>query len=190
MTIHLKPELEALIQKDGERGPYSSADEFVAQAVQMLHEHEQWLADGPSLGRQRLDLSKLPVRFWTLPRYPNYMIVYNPARSPSRSVASSPGCATSRVCSNPRQMRGVDRCAATVGAWQQDSEYKIWQLQLRGLNTLIRKGLAHSGASFPGPPDGHPGYILPATRWRSLLSKSSPCNLTVWRYACTAKAGG
>ena len=45
MTIHLKPELEALIQKDVERGPYQSADEFVAQAVQMLHEHEQWLAD-------------------------------------------------------------------------------------------------------------------------------------------------
>ena len=45
MTIHLKPELEALIQEDVERGPYQSADEFVAQAVQMLHEHEQWLAD-------------------------------------------------------------------------------------------------------------------------------------------------
>jgi putative addiction module CopG family antidote len=45
MTIHLKPELEALIQEDVERGPYRSADEFVAQAVQMLHEHEQWLAD-------------------------------------------------------------------------------------------------------------------------------------------------
>jgi putative addiction module CopG family antidote len=45
MTIHLKPELEALIQEDLERGPYQSADEFVALAVQMLHEHEQWLAD-------------------------------------------------------------------------------------------------------------------------------------------------
>ena len=45
MTIRLKPELEALIQQDVARGPYQSADEFVAQAVQMLHEHEQWLAD-------------------------------------------------------------------------------------------------------------------------------------------------
>ncbi|MGH9645863.1 MAG: ribbon-helix-helix domain-containing protein [Bryobacteraceae bacterium] len=45
MTIHLKPELEALIQKDVERGPYQSADEFVEQAVQMLHEQEQWLAE-------------------------------------------------------------------------------------------------------------------------------------------------
>ena len=45
MTIRLRPELEALIQKDVERGPYRSADEFVEQAVQMLHEQEQWLAD-------------------------------------------------------------------------------------------------------------------------------------------------
>ena len=51
MTIHLRPELEALIQEDLERGPYQSADEFVAQAVQMLHEHEQWLAD------QRADIA-------------------------------------------------------------------------------------------------------------------------------------
>ena len=48
MTIHLKPELEALIKEDVERGPYQSVDEFVAQAVQMLHEHEQWLADNRS----------------------------------------------------------------------------------------------------------------------------------------------
>ena len=45
MTIHLKPELEALIKEDVERGPYQSADEYVAQAVQMLHAHERWLAD-------------------------------------------------------------------------------------------------------------------------------------------------
>jgi antitoxin ParD1/3/4 len=44
MTIHLKPELEALIKEDVERGPYQSADEYVAQAVQMLHAHQRWLA--------------------------------------------------------------------------------------------------------------------------------------------------
>jgi len=45
MTIHLKPEIEALIQKDLERGPYRSADEFVERAVQMLHEEEALLAN-------------------------------------------------------------------------------------------------------------------------------------------------
>jgi antitoxin ParD1/3/4 len=44
MTIHLKPELEQLIQKDVQRGPYQSVDEFVECAVQMLHEQEEWLS--------------------------------------------------------------------------------------------------------------------------------------------------
>ena len=45
MTIHLKPEVEALVQKDVERGAYRSADEFVERAVEMLHEQEEWLAE-------------------------------------------------------------------------------------------------------------------------------------------------
>ena len=44
MTIHLKPELEALIQKDVERGHYQSVGEFVERAVHMLHEEEALLA--------------------------------------------------------------------------------------------------------------------------------------------------
>ena len=45
MTIHLKPELEAVIQQDVERGPYQTAEEFVERAIQMLHDQEQWLAE-------------------------------------------------------------------------------------------------------------------------------------------------
>jgi len=45
MAIQLKPELEALIQRDVERGPYESAEEFVERAVRMLHEQEEWLAE-------------------------------------------------------------------------------------------------------------------------------------------------
>jgi Arc/MetJ-type ribon-helix-helix transcriptional regulator len=44
MTIHIKPELEQLIQKDVERGPYQTMDEFVERAVHMLHEQEEWLS--------------------------------------------------------------------------------------------------------------------------------------------------
>ena len=44
MTIHLKPELEQLIQKDVQRGPYQTVDEFVECAIQMLHEQEEWLS--------------------------------------------------------------------------------------------------------------------------------------------------
>ena len=42
------------------------------------------LAERPLQGHLRRDLTDLPVRFWTLPKYPNYMIVYNPdARPPA-----------------------------------------------------------------------------------------------------------
>ena len=44
MTIHLKPELEQLIRKDVERGPYQTMDEFVERALHMLHEQEEWLS--------------------------------------------------------------------------------------------------------------------------------------------------
>jgi antitoxin ParD1/3/4 len=44
MTIHLTPELEQLIQKDVERRPCQTLDEFVERAVQMLHKQEDWLS--------------------------------------------------------------------------------------------------------------------------------------------------
>ena len=44
MEIRLRPELEALIHEDVERGPYQTVDDFVERAVAMLHEHEAWLA--------------------------------------------------------------------------------------------------------------------------------------------------
>jgi antitoxin ParD1/3/4 len=44
MTIKLKPELETLIKRDVQRGPYRSVEEFVESAVSMLHEQEEWLA--------------------------------------------------------------------------------------------------------------------------------------------------
>ena len=40
------------------------------------------LAKGPLQGHVRRGLTKLPVRFWTVPKYPNYMIVYKPDSRP------------------------------------------------------------------------------------------------------------
>lgn len=45
MEIRLRPELEALIREDLERGPYRTVDEFVERAVALLHEQENWLAE-------------------------------------------------------------------------------------------------------------------------------------------------
>lgn len=44
MEIRLRPEVEALIRQDVERGPYQTIDEFVERAVALLHEQEAWLA--------------------------------------------------------------------------------------------------------------------------------------------------
>jgi putative addiction module CopG family antidote len=44
VTIHLPAELERLILEDVQRGPYRTVDEFLEQAVRLLHEQEDWLA--------------------------------------------------------------------------------------------------------------------------------------------------
>lgn len=45
MEIRLRPELEALIRQDVQRGPYRTVDEFVERSVATLHEQEAWLAN-------------------------------------------------------------------------------------------------------------------------------------------------
>jgi putative addiction module CopG family antidote len=55
MTIRLEPELEALIQRDVERGPYQSVDEFVERAVQMLHEEEVLLANDRQVIHEKIE---------------------------------------------------------------------------------------------------------------------------------------
>ncbi len=44
MEIRLRPELEALIRQDVQRGAYQTVDEYIEHAVAMLHEQEAWLA--------------------------------------------------------------------------------------------------------------------------------------------------
>jgi Arc/MetJ-type ribon-helix-helix transcriptional regulator len=44
MDIRLKPELEAMIQEDLSRGPYTSAEDLIEQAISQLHEREDYLA--------------------------------------------------------------------------------------------------------------------------------------------------
>ncbi|MGA2716237.1 MAG: type II toxin-antitoxin system RelE/ParE family toxin [Bryobacteraceae bacterium] len=44
------------------------------------------LAESPLCGHTRTDLTPLPVRLWTVPRFPNYVVVYDPATKPLRIV--------------------------------------------------------------------------------------------------------
>ncbi len=54
MEIRLRPEIEALVREDVERGPYQTVDEFVERAVAMLHEQEAWLAEHRSEIKNRI----------------------------------------------------------------------------------------------------------------------------------------
>lgn len=44
------------------------------------------LVDSPLIGVVRADLTALPVRFWLVPAFPNYFIVYDPATAPLRVI--------------------------------------------------------------------------------------------------------
>jgi plasmid stabilization system protein ParE len=45
-----------------------------------------FLCSAPQAGHVRLDLTHRPVRFWTVPRFPNYVIVYDPDSHPLRII--------------------------------------------------------------------------------------------------------
>lgn len=45
------------------------------------------LAKHPLMGTKRQDITSLPVRFWTLPKFSNYVIVYRPDTAPLQVVA-------------------------------------------------------------------------------------------------------
>ena len=45
------------------------------------------LARYPLLGSRRTEITPLPVRFWTVTRFPNYIVVYRPDTQPLQVVA-------------------------------------------------------------------------------------------------------
>lgn len=44
------------------------------------------LASNPQIGHSRQDLTSMSVRFWTIPRLSNYVIVYDPASLPLQVI--------------------------------------------------------------------------------------------------------
>jgi plasmid stabilization system protein ParE len=62
--------------------------EAVADRVeQAIYDACAFLAQGPSRGHTRPDLTTRSLRFWTLSRYPNYTVVYRPETTPLQIVA-------------------------------------------------------------------------------------------------------
>jgi len=45
------------------------------------------LAKRPLMGTKRQDVTTLPLRFWTVTKFPNYVIVYRPEPAPLQVIA-------------------------------------------------------------------------------------------------------
>lgn len=56
------------------------------------------LANSPLAGTVRKDLTSLPVRFWLVPSFPNYFIVYDPETKPLQII---------RILHRARNIRSV-----------------------------------------------------------------------------------
>ncbi len=67
---------------------YIAADnpEAAGRVENAIYEACARIAQMPLAGQVRKDLTALPLRFWTLARYPNYLIVYDPAATPLQII--------------------------------------------------------------------------------------------------------
>lgn len=61
--------------------------EAADRVEQAIYDACALLAKAPWSGHVRQDVTNRPLRFWTLVRYPNYIIVYLPEEKPLRVVA-------------------------------------------------------------------------------------------------------
>lgn len=52
--------------------------EAADRVEEAIYEACEMLARSPLAGTVRKDLTTLPVRFWLVPQFPNYFIVYDP----------------------------------------------------------------------------------------------------------------
>jgi antitoxin ParD1/3/4 len=64
-------------------GNRDAADRVEAEIVATCRR----LAKHPLMGTKRQDITPKPVRFWTVTKYPNYVIVYRPGTAPLQVVA-------------------------------------------------------------------------------------------------------
>jgi plasmid stabilization system protein ParE len=51
-----------------------------------IHNACAFLAEGPLRGRTRKEITQLPLRFWTVQAFPNYIIVYDPQSNPLQII--------------------------------------------------------------------------------------------------------
>lgn len=77
LTSLAKEDLFAILDYIAARNP-SAADRVEAAILESF----DLLASTPLAGHIRPDLTQHPVRFWTVTRFSNYLIVYDPSSNP------------------------------------------------------------------------------------------------------------
>ena len=60
--------------------------EAADRVLEAIYDACAFLAKAPLRGHSRTDLTKLPVRFWTLVPFRKYVIVYSPADKPLKII--------------------------------------------------------------------------------------------------------
>jgi plasmid stabilization system protein ParE len=63
------------------------SEETANRVEQAIYDACAFVAEAPTRGHSRSDLTSRSLRFWTLTRYPNYTVVYRPETSPLQVVA-------------------------------------------------------------------------------------------------------
>jgi plasmid stabilization system protein ParE len=63
------------------------SEENANRVEQAIYEACAFVAEGPTRGHSRRNLTSRSLRFWTLIRYPNYTVVYRPETTPLQIVA-------------------------------------------------------------------------------------------------------
>jgi antitoxin ParD1/3/4 len=57
MEIRLSPELAQIVESDVANGRYASVEEYVEEAVGLLHEREEWFAESSAEEKAKLEAS-------------------------------------------------------------------------------------------------------------------------------------
>ena len=81
LTPQALDDLDAIWSYIAEDNP-SAADRVEQALFKAFHT----LALHPLIGTQRRDVTPLPVRFWTVPAFPSYVVVYRPETRPLQIV--------------------------------------------------------------------------------------------------------
>jgi plasmid stabilization system protein ParE len=63
------------------------SEEIADRVEQAIYDACSFLSEAPKSGHFRRDLTNRPVRFWSLTRYPRYLLVYRPDTEPLQILA-------------------------------------------------------------------------------------------------------